>query len=147
LLQTNITVSKAIRWVNNLGLVFFNTLVLRILFPAAAVGVAAFAQVHGWSMLNYYELPMLFSIVIAVVAMDSVIYLQHVMVHAVPLLWRIHRVHHVDLDYDVTTGARFYTNGLLMMFLPTALLKIFISPLIRLKENLLANNAYNVMKH
>ncbi|MCN4145092.1 MAG: sterol desaturase family protein [Thiohalomonas sp.] len=117
-----LTVSKTIRWVNNLGLVFFNTFVLRILFPAAAVGVAAFAETHGWGLLNYYELPdfylpELLAIVIAVVAMDFIIYLQHVMVHAVPLLWRIHRVHHADLDYDVTTGARFHTIEIILSML------------------------------
>lgn len=117
-----LTVSKTIRWVNNLGLVFFNTFVLRILFPAAAVGVAAFAETHGWGLLNYYELPDYYlpgilAIVIAVVAMDFIIYLQHVMVHAVPLLWRIHRVHHADLDYDVTTGARFHTIEIILSML------------------------------
>ncbi|MFK5985206.1 MAG: sterol desaturase family protein [Pseudomonadota bacterium] len=112
-----LTVSKTIRWFNNLGLVFFNSLVLRILFPAAAVGVAAFAQTHGWGLLNYYQLPGLLAIVVAVVAMDFIIYLQHVMVHAVPLLWRIHRVHHADLDYDVTTGARFHTIEIILSML------------------------------
>ena len=112
-----LTVSKTIRWVNNLGLVFFNSFILRILFPAAAVGVAAFAQAHGWGLLNYYQLPEMLAILIAVVAMDFIIYLQHVMVHAVPLLWRIHRVHHADLDYDVTTGARFHTIEIILSML------------------------------
>lgn len=112
-----LTVSKTIRWVNNLGLVFFNSLILRLLFPAAAVGVAAFAQSHGWGLLNYYHLPAIISILIAVVAMDFIIYLQHVMVHAVPLLWRFHRVHHADLDYDVTTGARFHTIEIILSML------------------------------
>jgi sterol desaturase/sphingolipid hydroxylase (fatty acid hydroxylase superfamily) len=112
-----LTVSKTIRWVNNLGLVFFNSFIIRILFPAAAVGVAAFAQAHGWGLLNYYEVPGLLAILIAVVAMDFIIYLQHVMVHAVPLLWRIHRVHHADLDYDVTTGARFHTIEIILSML------------------------------
>ncbi|MCU7836301.1 MAG: sterol desaturase family protein [gamma proteobacterium symbiont of Taylorina sp.] len=112
-----LTVSKTIRWMNNLGLIFFNIFVLRILFPAAAVGVAAFAQTHGWGLLNYYQLPALFAIIITVVAMDFIIYLQHVMVHAIPLLWRIHRVHHADLDYDVTTGARFHTIEIILSML------------------------------
>jgi sterol desaturase/sphingolipid hydroxylase (fatty acid hydroxylase superfamily) len=112
-----LTVSKFIRWSNNLGLVFFNSFILRILFPAAAVGVAAFAQTHGWGLLNYYELPLLLAVIIAVIAMDFIIYLQHVMVHAVPLLWRLHRVHHADLDYDVTTGARFHTLEIILSML------------------------------
>ena len=112
-----LTVSKPVRWVNNLGLVFLNSLVLRGLFPAAAVGVAVVAQQRGWGLLNLYEIPFTLSVVIAVVTMDFVIYLQHVMVHAVPLLWRLHRVHHADLDYDVTTGARFHTLEIILSML------------------------------
>ncbi|MCP3850447.1 MAG: sterol desaturase family protein [Gammaproteobacteria bacterium] len=112
-----LSISKTLRWFNNLGLVFFNALVLRILFPMAAVGLAAFAETHAWGLLNYYNLPGLLAIVIAVIAMDLVIYLQHVMVHAVPLLWRIHRVHHADLDYDITTGARFHTIEIILSML------------------------------
>jgi sterol desaturase/sphingolipid hydroxylase (fatty acid hydroxylase superfamily) len=112
-----LTVSKFIRWINNLGLTFFNSFILRILFPAAAVGVASFAQTHGWGLLNYYNLPMVMAIVVSVIAMDFIIYLQHVMVHAVPLLWRLHRVHHADLNYDVTTGARFHTFEIILSML------------------------------
>ena len=109
-----LTVSKTVRWLNNLGLVFFNSFILRILFPTAAVGVAIFAQTNGWGLLNYYPLPSAVAIVLAIVVMDFIIYLQHIMVHSVPLLWRIHRVHHADLDYDVTTGARFHTIEIIL---------------------------------
>ncbi len=112
-----LTVSKAVRWANNLGLVFLNTLVLRLLFPAAAVGMAAFAVEHGWGLFNYYSLPFALSVVLAGVALDFIIYLQHVLVHAVPALWRLHRVHHADLDYDVTTGARFHPIEILLSLL------------------------------
>ncbi len=112
-----LTVSKVVRWTNNLGLVFVNSLVLRILFPAAAVGVAAFAAEQGWGLLNYYQLPLALSVVLAVVALDFIIYLQHVLVHAVPALWRLHRVHHADLDYDVTTGARFHPLEIILSML------------------------------
>lgn len=112
-----LTVSKGVRWANNLGLVFLNSFVLRLLFPAAAVGVAALAQQRGWGLLHYYEIPFMLSVVITVIAMDFVIYLQHVMVHAVPVLWRLHRVHHADLDYDVTTGARFHTLEIILSML------------------------------
>ncbi|WP_461483244.1 sterol desaturase family protein [Porticoccus sp.] len=103
-----LTVSKALRWANNLGLVFFNSFLLRLAFPAAAVGVAAFAAEQGWGLFNYYEVPFWLAAVASVVVMDFIIWLQHVMVHAVPLLWRLHRMHHADLDYDLTTGARFH---------------------------------------
>ncbi len=110
-------VSKLLRWSNNLGLVFFNTFVLRLLFPAAAVGMASFAQQHGWGLLNYYSIHPLLAVAISVIAMDFIIYLQHVMVHAVPMLWRLHRVHHADLDYDVTTGARFHPIEIILSML------------------------------
>jgi len=112
-----LTVSKAIRWANNLGLVFFNTAILRFLFPVAAVGIAAFAANHGWGILNYYNVPFLLAVIVSVIAMDFIIYLQHVMVHAVPALWRLHRVHHADLDFDVTTGARFHPIEIILSML------------------------------
>jgi sterol desaturase/sphingolipid hydroxylase (fatty acid hydroxylase superfamily) len=112
-----LTVSKAVRWANNLGLVFFNSFLLRLIFPAAAVGVAAFATENGWGLLNYFELPIVLAVVISVVAMDFIIYLQHVLVHAVPVLWRLHRVHHADLDYDVTTGVRFHPIEIILSML------------------------------
>jgi len=112
-----LTVSKAVRWANNLGLVFFNSFILRLLFPAAAVGMAAFASAQGWGIFNYYDVSPVIAIVASVVAMDFIIYLQHIMLHAVPLLWRLHRVHHADLDFDVTTGARFHTIEIILSML------------------------------
>ena len=103
-----LTVSKTMRWASNLGLVALNTLLLRLVFPLAAAGIAAFAVANGWGLLNHFQVPFWIAVPVAVVAMDFVIWLQHVMVHAVPALWRLHRVHHADLDYDVTTGARFH---------------------------------------
>ena len=102
------TVSKAMRWASNLGLVALNTLLLRLVFPLAAVGIAAFGVANGWGLLNHFQVPFWIALAVGVIAMDFVIWLQHVMVHAVPALWRLHRVHHADLDYDVTTGARFH---------------------------------------
>ncbi len=112
-----LTVSKTLRWVNNLGLVFLNSFIVRLLFPAAAVGMAAFAHEQGWGLFNYYEVPDTLAIVAAIIIMDLVIYLQHVMVHAVPVLWRLHRVHHADPDYDVTTGARFHPIEIILSML------------------------------
>ncbi len=110
-------VSKALRWSSNLGLVVLNTVVLRLLFPLAAVGFAAFATEHGWGLLNHFQVPFWFAVPLAVIAMDFVIWLQHVMVHAVPALWRLHRVHHADLDYDLTTGARFHPLEIILSML------------------------------
>ena len=103
-----LTASKALRWTSNLGIVALNTVLLRLAFPLAAAGMAAFATANGWGLLNHFQVPPWLAVPIAVIAMDFVIWLQHVMVHAVPTLWRLHRVHHADLDYDVTTGSRFH---------------------------------------
>jgi len=100
--------SRPLHWLNNLGMVFLNSLLLRLLFPTAAVGMAVFTQTHGWGIFNYIELPFWLNVIICVISLDFIIYLQHVLVHAVPALWRLHRVHHADMDFDVTTGARFH---------------------------------------
>ncbi len=115
--RRKLLVSKSLRWANNLGLVFLNSVVLRLLFPAAAVGVAAFAAQHSWGILNFYTVPYGVAVIGSVVFLDFVIYLQHVLVHAVPALWRLHRVHHADLDYDVTTGARFHPIEIILSML------------------------------
>jgi len=115
--RRTLTISKVIRWTNNLGLVFFNSFILRLIFPAAAVGVAAFAAENGWGLLNHFEVTFPLAVLISIVAMDFVIYLQHVLVHAVPTLWRLHRVHHADLDFDVTTGARFHPIEIILSML------------------------------
>jgi sterol desaturase/sphingolipid hydroxylase (fatty acid hydroxylase superfamily) len=115
--KRDLLVSKTVRWANNLGLVFFNSFILRLLFPAAAVGVAVTAQENNWGLFNLLEAPAWLAVVASIVIMDFIIYLQHVMVHAVPLLWRLHRVHHADLDYDVTTGSRFHTLEIILSML------------------------------
>lgn len=112
-----LTVSKTVRWANNLGLVFFNIFVSKLLFPLAAVGVASFAHTQGWGLFNYVEVPFWFAAIASIIILDFAIYIQHVMVHAIPMLWRLHRVHHADLDYDVTTGARFHTLEIILSLL------------------------------
>ncbi len=103
-----LTLPRGRRWPANLGLAALNTVVVRLLFPVAAVGVAGLAADRGWGLLNYAELSHPAAVIASVVALDLAIYLQHVLFHAVPVLWRLHRVHHADLDFDVTTGARFH---------------------------------------
>ncbi|MDH5473537.1 MAG: sterol desaturase family protein [Gammaproteobacteria bacterium] len=112
-----LTVSKILRWSNNIGLVFLNSFIIRLIFPAAAIGMTVFASEHGWGLFNYYQLPLALTVIVSVIAMDFIIYLQHVLVHAVPALWRLHRVHHADPDYDVTTGARFHTLEIIISIL------------------------------
>jgi sterol desaturase/sphingolipid hydroxylase (fatty acid hydroxylase superfamily) len=112
-----LTVSKALRWGSNLGLVVLNTILLRLLFPVAAVGLAATAAGQGWGLLNHYPVPLWVAVPLAVIAMDLAIWVQHVLIHAVPALWRLHRVHHADLDYDLTTGARFHPIEIVLSML------------------------------
>jgi sterol desaturase/sphingolipid hydroxylase (fatty acid hydroxylase superfamily) len=107
-------VSRWLRWPSNLGIVVFNTAVLRLVFPVAAVGLAALGEQRGWGLLNNLAPPDWAKIVVAVVLLDLAVYLQHVVFHAVPALWRLHRMHHVDLDFDVTTGARFHPIEILL---------------------------------
>ena len=101
-------ISRLVRWPNNLGIVVLNTGLVRVLFPAAAVGMAATAETHGWGLFNAIALPAWIALPLAVVALDLAIYLQHVVFHAIPALWRLHRMHHADLEFDVTTGLRFH---------------------------------------
>lgn len=115
--QRALRLSRLYRWSSNLGLVVLNTVIVRLLFPTAAVGVAAFCAARGWGLLNHFQVPFGMALPLAVIAMDFVIWLQHVMVHAVPALWRLHRVHHADLDYDVTTGARFHPVEIVLSML------------------------------
>jgi len=112
-----LTICKAVRWINNMGIVFLNTAIIRFIFPIAAVNLAAFAVAHDWGILNVYSVPFALAVLISVVALDFIIYLQHVLVHAIPALWRLHRVHHADLDFDVTTGARFHPIEIIMSML------------------------------
>lgn len=110
-------ISKLQRWSSNLGLVVLNTVVLRLLFPFAAVGVAVWAQQQGWGLFNAIERTEWVAIVGSIIVLDFAIWLQHVIVHAIPLLWRLHRVHHADLDYDVTTGLRFHPLEIVLSML------------------------------
>jgi sterol desaturase/sphingolipid hydroxylase (fatty acid hydroxylase superfamily) len=103
-----------LRWPNNLGIVALNTIVLRLVFPTAAVGVALAMEGRGVGLLPWLGLPAPLATLLAVVLLDLAIYLQHVMFHAVPTLWRLHRMHHADLDIDVTTGLRFHPVEILL---------------------------------
>jgi len=100
--------SKPVRWTHNIAVAIINVLLVRVLFPSAAVGVAVFAGERGIGLLNMFPVPDLPAFAFALLALDLTMYLMHLMFHAVPALWRVHRVHHADVDFDVTTGARFH---------------------------------------
>jgi sterol desaturase/sphingolipid hydroxylase (fatty acid hydroxylase superfamily) len=106
--RRRLSASKGSRWLANLGILVVGTVVVRILFPAATVGMALVASERGWGLLNNLGLAPAVSIVVSLLILDLVIYLQHVMFHAVPALWRLHMVHHADVDFDCTTGLRFH---------------------------------------
>jgi len=112
-----LTQSKSARWINNIALVIVNTVVVRIVLPTAAVGVAAYATEQQWGLFNQLNSPAWLAVIISVILLDGLIYMQHVMFHAVPAFWRLHRVHHADMDFDVTTGARFHTIEILLSML------------------------------
>lgn len=112
--RRHLNVRKGWRWASNLGLVALNTLVLRLLIPAGAIGMALLARERGWGLFNVTEMPAWLAVLLSVVVLDFAIYVQHVLFHAVPLLWRLHMVHHADLDFDVTTGIRFHTVEILL---------------------------------
>lgn len=107
-------IPRVIRWTNNLALVVVDTILLRLSFPILAVGLAAMAQDRGWGLLNNVDVPVWVSVGVSMLLLDLAIYLQHVMFHAVPGLWRLHRMHHADLDFDATTGLRFHPVEILI---------------------------------
>lgn len=106
--------SRKQRWPGNLGILLVDAALLRLVFPAAAVGFAVFVESRGWGLLSLAEWPAWLVVVCAILLLDLVIYLQHVLFHAVPALWRLHRVHHTDLAFDVTTGVRFHPLEILL---------------------------------
>jgi sterol desaturase/sphingolipid hydroxylase (fatty acid hydroxylase superfamily) len=103
-----LTNSKARRWIANLGIVVIDALLIRVLFTTGAVGAALMAAQHEWGLLNQWSGPAWLEIVLAAIALDLALYVQHVLFHAVSILWRLHMMHHADLDVDVTTGVRFH---------------------------------------
>lgn len=99
---------RSSRWITNFGLVVIDTLVIRLLFPVIAVGAAFWAAGQGWGLLNVVALPHWLSVLIAVILLDMMIYWQHVAFHRIPVLWRLHKVHHADRDLDASSGLRFH---------------------------------------
>jgi sterol desaturase/sphingolipid hydroxylase (fatty acid hydroxylase superfamily) len=105
------------RWPSNLGIVALDTLLVRFVFPLTAVGVAVLAETRGFGLLQMLHAPAWLALVSAVVLLDLAIYFQHRLFHAVPVLWRVHRMHHADLEFDVTTGVRFHPFEILLSML------------------------------
>ena len=109
--------SRFTRWPGNLAIVALNTALIRVVLPTTAVALAVLGAKRGWGLFNNLPFPSWIEVVASVVILDAAIYLQHVMFHAVPALWRVHRMHHADLDFDVTTGARFHPIEIVLSML------------------------------
>ena len=102
------TLPRLIRWSNNLALLLTGNLLLKLILPLGAAGFAALAEARGWGLLGLVQWPGWLELVLAFIALDLVIYAQHRLFHMVPLMWRLHRVHHADTAFDVTTALRFH---------------------------------------
>ena len=126
--RRTLSLSRLQRWGNNIGLFVLNSLLLRLLFPAAAVGMALAVNARDWGLLNQFEMPGWSEVVIALVLLDLAIWLQHWLMHRVPWLWRLHRVHHADLDFDLTTGFRFHTLEIVLSMLFKGMFIVLLGP-------------------
>lgn len=112
-----LTTPKARRWLVNGSIVALDTLVIRLTMPLLPFGMAELAAARGWGVLNLITLPHWTSVLAAFVVLDVVIYLQHRAFHRIPVLWRLHRVHHTDLDLDVSSGTRFHPLEIIISIL------------------------------
>lgn len=146
--RRKLSAAKGPRWFANIGIMVLDGVVVRLLFPSAAVGAAFLAAERGWGLFNIVQLPPVFSFLGSLLALDLVIFLQHVMFHAVPLLWRLHKVHHADVDFDVTTGLRFHPLEIVLSMLIkfTAIVLLGPSPLAVMVFEI-ALNAASVFNH
>lgn len=141
-------VPRRLRWANNLGLALLGTLAVRLAFPAAAVGFALLAEARSAGLLRMMTLPPVIAILLGVVLLDLAIFLQHVLFHAVPVLWRFHRVHHADPEFDVTTAMRFHPVELLLSMTFKGLAIVALGPpvlAVMIFEVLL--NAFSIFSH
>ena len=120
--------TRLLRWTNNLGLVFLNSFVIRLVLPLATIGVAQFAQQHELGLFNQINVHPVILIVLTIVIFDMAIYWQHRLFHVVPVLWRLHKMHHVDQDIDVTTGSRFHPIEIILSLLIKFALVLLLGP-------------------
>jgi sterol desaturase/sphingolipid hydroxylase (fatty acid hydroxylase superfamily) len=105
---------RGIRWVNNLIITFINSALVRMVFPITAIGVALISLQNHWGLFNNLSISGWTAGILSIVTLDLTIYAQHVLFHKIPCFWRLHRMHHTDLDIDVTTGARFHPVEILL---------------------------------
>ena len=106
--RRTLVTSRKSRWFSNLVIVFMDSLLIRLVFPILPIATSLIAKQKSWGLFNNLDYPYLLELIVGVVALDCVIYFQHAMFHMIPLLWRMHKMHHTDLDLDVTSGLRFH---------------------------------------
>jgi sterol desaturase/sphingolipid hydroxylase (fatty acid hydroxylase superfamily) len=106
------SVSKMIRWINNLSITLFNTLLLNLIFSGALVSTVMYVHTHQLGVLNLVQAPSWVKVLVTVAFMDFMLYVWHLLNHEIPLLWRFHRIHHSDLNMDVSTATRFHFGEL-----------------------------------
>lgn len=126
--RRELSLSKLMRWTNNWLLSILNSVLLSLVFPVLGVGVALLAQEQGWGLLNALELHPAIAIALFIVLFDLAIYWQHRVYHMIPFLWRLHRVHHADPDYDVSTGIRFHPISIMLSMLIKMAVIILLGP-------------------
>ncbi|MGD1074694.1 MAG: sterol desaturase family protein [Thermodesulfovibrionales bacterium] len=123
-----LTQSKGIRWFNNLTITVLNAVLIRLVFPVTAIGIALLAAKHDLGAFHHAEMPQWVTAIVAIALLDLTIYTQHVVFHKVPFFWRLHRMHHVDLDIDVTTGSRFHPLEIIISMGVKMLIVIILGP-------------------
>jgi len=126
--RRSLALPRSARWFSNLGLMVLGSLAARLLVPVAATGVALFAARQESGLFNQVAMPGWVALAVSVVVLDAAIYLQHLMFHAVPVLWRLHLVHHADIDFDTTTGVRFHPIEMVLSLLIKCAVILLLGP-------------------
>ncbi len=142
------TVARAARWPSNLGIVAINTVLVRLVFPLSAVAWADIIGQHGFGVLHWFSLPGWLAAVTAFVLLDLAIYLQHLLFHSVPMLWRLHRMHHADTEFDVTNGLRFHPLEIMLsMVIKFAAIALLGAPALAVLVFEVVLNATSIFNH
>jgi sterol desaturase/sphingolipid hydroxylase (fatty acid hydroxylase superfamily) len=146
--RRDLSVGRWPRWPGNLGIVILDAITVRVLVPTAAVGAAVMASEYGWGLFNLLAIPYWLAVLAGFLLLDLVIYVQHVLFHHIPVLWRLHRMHHADLDIDVTTGLRFHPIEIVIsIFIKIAVVIAFGIPAIAVLAFEVALNATSMFNH
>ena len=106
--KRNLQIGRNIRWFRNISLVIISSIAARLILPFTAASVAVYAEQKQIGLLNLLPVPLWLAVLFSIILLDLIVYAQHLASHHVPIFWRLHKIHHIDQDIDVTTGARFH---------------------------------------